>query len=776
MRSLFQPRVPDTSGELEMTEQIRILFVDDEPGLRDIGKMYLEEFAGFSVTTAENGADAIHLLTEQTFDGIVSDYEMGEMSGIDLLKHIREKGDTTPFIIFTGKGREEVVIEALNNGVDFYLQKGGEPAAMFAELLNKINYAVSRRCAENKLESMVQNLKLSQQVAHIGNWTLDLKNNAFDASEEALQLFGFSAGQHPSFQDIVDKIHPGDRPLVHEAITRLTETEEPYTIDFRIYVNNTGEMRFIHSKGQLLQSEWGYPVSIFGIYLDITDRKRAEAELLATNKELIASYTKITAGEEELRANLDELMRQEQAIRESEEKFKTLFESAGDAIFIMDDTVFLDCNRQTEKIFRCTRNQIIGHSPAIFSPERQPDGQISVKKAKEKIDAAFLGEPQTFDWVHTHYNGTPFNAEVSLNRVKVQGTYYLQAVVRDITERKQAEEALHLFKDLVEHSSDAIGMSTPEGRHYYQNEAFYRMFGNIGEYPPDTLYVDKEIGKHVFDTIIGGGSWHGEVKMFKHDGTILDILLRAYAIKNHEGHIIGLIGLHTDITDRKRIEEALASANKKLNLLSSITRHDINNQLTILMGYLEVLEDSDLESSSDEYCRKITTVVERISSMIRFTKEYDQIGIHSPVWQDTRTLVETAEREAPLREIMVKNDLPGGTDIFADLLIGKVFYNLIDNAVRYGGKISTIRFSAQIWEGDHIVVCEDDGDGVTADEKEKIFERGFGKNTGLGLFLSREILAITGLSIRECGVPGTGARFEILVPSGKFRIHQGDEQ
>jgi signal transduction histidine kinase len=99
---------------------------------------------------------------------------------------------------------------------------------------------------------------------------------------------------------------------------------------------------------------------------------------------------------------------------------------------------------------------------------------------------------------------------------------------------------------------------------------------------------------------------------------------------------------------------------------------------------------------------------------------------------------------------------------------------MIDNAVRYGGKITTISFYAEEQNGDHLIVCEDDGDGVVAEEKDKIFERGFGKNTGLGLALSREILDITGVTIRETGEPGKGARFELVVPGGMYRMKRED--
>ena len=210
------------------------------------------------------------------------------------------------------------------------------------------------------------------------------------------------------------------------------------------------------------------------------------------------------------------------------------------------------------------------------------------------------------------------------------------------------------------------------------------------------------------------------------------------------------------------------------SLLSSITRHDINNQLTVLMGYLTILENKQPDATHNEYFLKVTTAAERISAMIRFTKEYEEIGVHAPAWQDCQTLVNNAAKQAPLGKVTVTNDLPAGLDISADPLVVKVFYNLMDNAVRYGGKITTLRFSALEREGNEVIVCEDDGVGVAAAEKEKIFEPGFGKNTGLGLALSREVLDITGITIKETGEPGKGARFEMTVPKDAWRFTEKD--
>ena len=227
--------------------------------------------------------------------------------------------------------------------------------------------------------------------------------------------------------------------------------------------------------------------------------------------------------------------------------------------------------------------------------------------------------------------------------------------------------------------------------------------------------------------------------------------------------------LHKEVQMRKQAEEALLLANKKLNLLSGITRHDISNQLTVLRGFISILKKKQPDPVFNDYFQKIDSSAQRISAMIQFTKTYESIGVNVPSWQNISNLVDIAVKDVALGDIQLVNEIPASTEMFADQMIVKVFYNLMDNAVSYGGKITTIRFYIEQSGGDLQMVCEDDGVGIPADEKEKIFDRGFGKNTGLGLFLSREILAITGISIKETGEPGKGARFEMVVPKGMWR-------
>jgi PAS domain S-box-containing protein len=263
------------------------------------------------------------------------------------------------------------------------------------------------------------------------------------------------------------------------------------------------------------------------------------------------------------------------------------------------------------------------------------------------------------------------------------------------------------------------------------------------------------------------------IQLLRGDGTTFPARLESLRISNSSKEDPKVRVTISDITYIHQAEMALRISNKKLNLLSSITRHDILNELMVLSGSLELAIKTMKGQAGIDHIKRAQKAADTIQHQIAFTKVYEQIGVNAPVWQNCHTLIETAVKEVNLEQIIVKNDFPAGTEIFADPLVVKVFFNLVDNAVRYGGKISAIRFTVLERNGNHIVVCEDDGDGILASEKEQIFKRGFGKNHGLGLSLSREILEITGITIHETGEPGKGARFEMTVPKSAYRIVPG---
>ncbi|MFH0966772.1 MAG: response regulator [Methanobacteriota archaeon] len=243
---------------------------------------------------------------------------------------------------------------------------------------------------------------------------------------------------------------------------------------------------------------------------------------------------------------------------------------------------------------------------------------------------------------------------------------------------------------------------------------------------------------------------------------------------NIGGEIDGLIGYFRNISDRKRAERALNETILKLRLLTGLTRHDIFNQVSAIEISLEMMDQTSDLTKIHEYIIRSQKACGEIVATIGFTREYEDFGTVSSGWQRVHMIIEMAQREVSLNSITLENQIPEYLEVYADPTIRKVFTTLIENAIRHGRNVTWIRFSCSHIENFLILICEDNGVGISVGEKERIFDHGFGNHTGIGLFLAREILTITGLSIRETGESGKGARFEILVPAWKFRMSEGD--
>jgi PAS domain S-box-containing protein len=351
----------------------------------------------------------------------------------------------------------------------------------------------------------------------------------------------------------------------------------------------------------------------------------------------------------------------------------------------------------------------------------------------------------------------------------------------DITERKRAEmelrESENKFRMVVENSLDGILIVAMNGIVLFRNRTAAKIFdlenesarlgaSNVFEYvaPESRAQVLHDFGQ------VAKGIDSYPVIYQAITATGRRIWIEAIGKRILFQDTPSMLVSMKDISSRKQMEEAIQRANRKLNLLSSITRHDINNQLLGLNGFIELLRLKLSDPSLEDFFSRITDATGRIAAMIQFTKEYEEIGVHASIWQKLRTLVDDAGKSAAPGKVTIKNELPTDVEIFADPLIVKVFFNLIDNALRHGGKITTVRFSFCAGDTAGIIVCEDDGDGVALTMKERIFDRGYGKNTGFGLAISSEILDITGITIRETGEQGTGARFEITVPKEAYRV------
>jgi len=293
---------------------------------------------------------------------------------------------------------------------------------------------------------------------------------------------------------------------------------------------------------------------------------------------------------------------EQQTLQESEEKFRTLFENASDAIFLMRGDRFVDCNRRALEMFGCeSRDQIVGHPPYEFSPPHQPNGRESLEFAIEKITAALTGRPQFFGWTHTKRDGTVFPAEVSLNKVELGGQLLVQAIVRDITERKQVEAELQKsearFRHLFERASVGIALLSTEGKIVSANDAYARAIG----YRPEEIQgrfqkdldtpVSAELHQERFRRLLAGESLTFEAENYHKDGHIvpLDVTTSRISI----GDKIYIQSFIRDITERKQAEKIRMLQTTALNAAANaiwITNRSgtiewVNPAFTKLTGY-----------------------------------------------------------------------------------------------------------------------------------------------------------------------------------------------
>jgi PAS domain S-box-containing protein len=352
--------------------------------------------------------------------------------------------------------------------------------------------------------------------------------------------------------------------------------------------------------------------------------------------------------------------------------------------------------------------------------------------------------------------------------------------ITDITLSRQREIALQdsesQYRTIIENTASAIAILEEDATISYINPEFEKIIGYVREevegrkkWTDFIVPSDLERMKEYENTSRAGVETipaNQEFRFIRFDGEARNGFCTFTPIPDTGKIIVSLM----DITGKIQEEDALQRANKKLNFFNSITRHEILNHLTVVKGFIELsreqLHNPDFLLRSFD---KELAAANAIQNLMIFTRDYQNIGIQPPAWYSISRTIKSAVSGIRLGPIILSDDTEG-VEIYADQMLRKVFFHLVDNAVRYGGKIRTIRFFCEESFEELHVICEDDGIGIPPDAKEKIFNRQFFQKTGLDMYLSREIVSITGMSIRETGTYGTGARFELQVPKGAYRF------
>ncbi|NLL10451.1 MAG: PAS domain S-box protein [Methanomicrobiales archaeon] len=292
----------------------------------------------------------------------------------------------------------------------------------------------------------------------------------------------------------------------------------------------------------------------------------------------------------------------------------------------------------------------------------------------------------------------------------------------------------------------------------------------IGEHLDDIAINITEAGiREVIEGPEGDvQAYHAEMNIMNGCGNpfTADVSFSPIRIRNEPCLIIQI----HNIDDIRKAHNAVSQVNQKLKILASVTRHDILNRVMVISAYSDIIKEGITDPEMKKRIEAISQSSDEIRTLINFTREYQELNSAEPAWQSP---------DAILARPLLRNMIPGispdssleGLEIYADRLLEKVFYNLIDNSFRHGADVSKISLSYHLQSnGELIILYEDDGGGVSPEEKAQIFKKGFGKNTGMGLFLISEILSITGISISETGEHGKGVRFEIRVPAGMHRF------
>ncbi|MFA5268426.1 MAG: PAS domain S-box protein [Methanoregula sp.] len=467
----------------------------------------------------------------------------------------------------------------------------------------------------------------------------------------------------------------------------------------------------------------------------------------------------------------------ENALRESEEKYRAIINDMQDIFYRTDLTGKITMlSPSAAKLAGYDSNdQLLGQD--VTSVYADPAGRGSLLSAlKEKGSVyAYPLDLRVRDGAIRHVTtSSHFYHDPQGNILGVEG------VIHDITKQQQTEDALReseeRYRTIIENIQDVYFRFDRESRLVMVSPSAAPAFGfataaeMLGR-PALSLWKNPDARGQMIDTMrkLGGSVQDWEAEFVKSDTTTFWASVSGRLHTDEQGGYNGTEGIIRDISERKKMEVALKGALTKLNMLSSITRHDILNQITGLRTFLE-LSKEDLKGTKHEmFIDKEDQAAEAIQRQIEFTKYYQDIGVNAPKWQDAGTVIKEAAGQLSLPSIELQIDIRN-VEIFADPLIVKVFFNLMENSLRHGERVTQISFSNGKSVEGLIITYRDNGAGISAEDKKKLFQRGFGKHTGLGLFLSREILAITGITITENGEPGKGVQFEITVPYGAFRF------
>ena len=753
-----------------MSRRIRVVHVEDDPQFASLTRDYLEQNApSIDVVSIADPTAVLSHLESHRVDCIVSDFDMPEMDGIALLKEIRQQFETLPFILFTGKGTEEVASAAIRAGVTDYLQKS-PGSGQFTLLENRITNAVSQSRSQRSLETLIDNLPgIAYRGMHNRAWEMDFLGGEVEA------LTGYSMEQLIE-GDITlgnDIIYPADREAVWDAVQHAIDHHEPFEVSYRIQPK-TGEEKVVWERGQLVESPADEGNVIEGFITDITAQHETE-----------------------------------HALRREREFIERALDMLEDIFYVFDaDNTLTRWNEQLNAVTGYTDTELDDMEPlGFFAPKDQA-------RVKETINAVYTsGTGKVVAEVITATGDRiPFELTASLLTDPTGDPSGFAGIARNITERREREHGLRELGEIlatlhertrtlleadgpasiseiaVESIDHVMGLDmagiwlhdsehdalqptafTPASmamfdqqpvftateqslawRAFVEGETFVidDMQANDERYNPDTPIKSELIVPLARHGVLNIASTETS-EFSESDVTIAQLWAST---------ITTALNQHQQEERLRERERDVSRERDRLDEFANLVSHDLRNPLNVATGNLELVQESVDNVRLDQAIEALDRMNALIERMLTLSQEGESVAAFEPVSLDRLceqcwTNVDTASAT-----LTVTSDLCLRAD---PARLSQVFENLFRNAIEHAG--TDVHITVGPTPDTAGFYLADDGPGIAPDTTDSIFEGGYStrpSGNGLGLAIVRQIVQAHGWEVTVTNGANGGARFE----------------
>ena len=750
-----------------------VLYVDDETQLLNLTKRYLDkEGYNFKVDTTTSAEKALELIEENKYDAIISDYKMPVMDGLDFLKKLREDGDTTPFIILTGKGSEKVAIEALNEGADYYVQKDLDTANMYETLAHVVKVEVEKGRLRDEVAKLEAEQKIILDSVPAMVFHVDNKGNCLYANKSLADTYGMSPEDFKGKS--TKELFPEHGEEYFKSDEEVFKTREQ-TVEKVVKFNTPKGEKLIEFYKIPLKDSSGETTSIIGLAVDITERMKAEEEVHKTYQQM-----------------------------------QDIIEFFPDATFVIDqDKKVVAWNLAIEKMTGVRKEDMIGKADyeyavpfygfkrpilvdLILSGDEEIESRYDCIKREgyTLIGEAFLPLVYNGKGAYLWAKATPFFDDEGNITGAIES-------IHDITERKHAEETLReseeKYRSLVESVEDSVYVVDKNCNYKFLNQKHLSRLGlsveeiegkNYAEFHSEKETKDfAEKIKKVFRT---GKSVQYGYKSYR-DGEYFFIRTLS-PVKDSKGEIYAITIVSKNITPLKKKQEELKlseqgykQAHKTIVEVGHCMSHDLRSPLITIDGFVEILKkklEGYKELLDEEGYKELLADLEIMSkaaghstNIISDLTDYLRGSEVKLSYEDINSIVSLA-----LDDVLIPDNVGIKTDLYPKMdkmsldptKIRRVFDNLIKNAAEAmpdGGEIS---INTEEFEDYVKIEIGDTGSGIPPEIKDKLFAETITSDkkegTGIGLLSVKRIVDAHEGNIDFETELGKGTKFTVTLP------------